>query len=160
MDLCFGLPCGRIGAGSNLGSSAAVATSEREGIREVNMTNQELNRKLAEWAGFTESDIKRHYYFEIGGGKRAKWREPSTEWHIKLPTFAQSLDACFKWLVPKAIDRIMAEQECGRNVAYAILFKKWFAELELNMAQPALALCLAIRQCPKAFTAGIGRSTR
>ncbi|KKM22871.1 hypothetical protein LCGC14_1620920 [marine sediment metagenome] len=43
----------------------------------------DLNRKLAEWAGFTEADIKKHYYFEIGGERLPKWQELGREWHIK-----------------------------------------------------------------------------
>jgi len=65
------------------------------------MNEQGLNKKLAEWAGFEQANIKKHYYWEIGGERLAKWREPNTELHIKLPRFTLSLDACFKWLVPK-----------------------------------------------------------
>jgi len=61
-----------------------------------------LNKKLAEWAGFKEGSIKKHYYFEVGGNRLPKWQEPGKEWHIKLPNFTQSLDACLKWLLPKS----------------------------------------------------------
>ena len=60
--------------------------------------------------------------------------------------FTQSLDACFKWLVPIAIDKIMAEQECSSDVAYAVLFKKWLQELELIIPKAALALCKTIEK--------------
>lgn len=108
------------------------------------MDEQALNQKLAEWAGFKEADIKKHYYWDIRGERKAKWQEPDNEWHIKIPRFTQSLDACFKWLVPKCIDKIMSKQECSSDLAYAILFKKWLQELELDIHYVALALCLAI----------------
>ena len=51
-----------------------------------------------------------------------------------LPIFPSiDLNNLFKYAVPKAIDIIMAEQECSSNVAYAILFKKWEQELELDI---------------------------
>jgi len=34
----------------------------------------------------------------------------------------------------------IAEQQCSSDLAYAILFKKWLQELELDMPHPALAL--------------------
>lgn len=105
-----------------------------------------LKRKLAEFAGFKQADIKKHYYFEVGGERLPKWIEPGRDWHIKLPDFPESLDACFKWPVPKVIDKLMAEQECSSDLAYAILFKKWLQELELIIPEAALALCLAIEK--------------
>ena len=46
----------------------------------------------------------------------------------------------------KAIDKIMADQQCSSDVAYAILFKKWLQELELIIPKAAPALCLAIEK--------------
>jgi len=43
------------------------------------------------------------------------------------------LNSLFKYAVPKAVDTIMAEQQCSSDVAYAILFKKWLRELELDI---------------------------
>ena len=43
------------------------------------------------------------------------------------------LNNLFKYAVPKAIDKIMAEQECSSDLAYAILFKKWLQKLELDI---------------------------
>lgn len=50
------------------------------------------------------------------------------------------LNNLFKYAVPVVIDKIMAEQECSSDVAYAILFKRWLQELELNIQKPALTL--------------------
>ena len=104
------------------------------------MNEQELNKKLAEWAGFKYqvcSSVRRGYC----------WVDPQYGDHAETPpNFIQSLDACFRWIVPKAIDRIMAEHECSSDVAYAILFKKWLQELELIIPNAALSLCLAIEK--------------
>jgi len=48
----------------------------------------ELREKLAKWAGFK-------YGFRYG------WDSPDGSWCRVLPYFDESLDACFKWLVPK-----------------------------------------------------------
>jgi len=79
------------------------------------MNEQELNKKLAEWAGFsytmhyvpcvghTEEDDPDPMYLEL-------WVNPSKElidlhWDfghsVFEPNFTQSSDSCFKWLVPK-----------------------------------------------------------
>ncbi len=43
------------------------------------------------------------------------------------------LNSLFCHTVPKVIDKIMAEQECSSDLAYAILFKKWLQKLELDI---------------------------
>lgn len=111
----------------------------------------ELNKKLAEWAGFTpSSDPDKPWTMW------SLWGEPNPETLIqpllgrgqlgKGLNFTSSLDACFKHLVPKAIDKIMADQECSSDLAYAILFKKWLQELELDIPHCAPTLCLAIEK--------------
>ena len=118
---------------------------------------QELKEVLGRWAGF-RWHVRREYvhgYLMHGGSwVEGHWDykgECSVEGTVfeGLPDFPQSLDACFKWLVPKAIDIIMAEQGCSSDLAYAILFKKWLQELELDMPNAALALCLAIKKLIK-----------
>jgi len=52
--------------------------------------SEELNKKLAEWAGIPLSPID----FGV----------PCTEGGYDPPNFTESLDACFKWLVPKLND--------------------------------------------------------
>ncbi len=95
--------------------------------------NEELNRKLALWAGWTIGNNTgiTHYYINPDGDAE------------DIPNFVESLDACFKWLVPMVIDKIMAK-EGDSSVAYAILFKRWLYELALIIPDATLALCLAI----------------
>ena len=102
------------------------------------MNEQELNKKLAEWR-WPNAQV---YIPRAGGEIRVRISGQTTQYDL----LTQSLDACFKWLVPKAIDRIMTEQECSSDLAYAILFKKWLQELELDIPQHAPTLCLAIEK--------------
>ena len=97
------------------------------------MTEQELNKKLAEWAGFTYKFGKEMWNYERYKETNAWWEAPNGRRFKDLPDFTQSLDACFKWIVPKVIDKIMAEQECSSDLAYAVLFKKWLQKLELDI---------------------------
>ena len=86
------------------------------------MNEQELNEKLAEWAGCA-MEYDRVY------------EKP----------FTQSLDACFKWLVPK-LNHI---EMVGHNGDFV-----WNPEIKDRLAtvstiggkSPALALCLAIEK--------------
>ena len=56
----------------------------------------------------------------------------------------ESLGFLFKYAVPKAIDKIMSEQECSSDLAYAILFKKWLRKLELDIPHHETTLFWAI----------------
>jgi len=60
----------------------------------------ELNEKLAKWVGFTKITAE--------GG----WNWPDGKRMIHPPDFCNSLDACFKWLVPKLI-----EKDCDITIA-------------------------------------------
>lgn len=69
---------------------------------------KELNRKLAEWAGFK---------FDKGGSSmsgiyiRPRWYCSKPYYKdLDLPDFTESLAACFKWLMPKAIKEFGGEQ--------------------------------------------------
>ena len=112
------------------------------------MNEQELNKKLAEWAGF--------FY---GHSRDALTLEPTQGWYypsatssacmgIELPNFTQSLDACFKWLVPKAILKFCQLFKVDIKDAYKYLFQWWIDErFKLNDVEvDALALCLAIEK--------------
>ena len=101
------------------------------------MDEQELNRKLAEWAGFEFKGVK--FGVEVvpqwHGLDYASW-EP--------PIFTQSLDACFKWLVPKAkcdvaLNKINAGWWCFIRLDCQTTF-------DAQAETPALALCLAIEK--------------
>lgn len=99
----------------------------------------ELNKKLAEWAGFTYSP------------ETNIWVYPSGIECLELPNFPQSLDACFKWLMPKYIKTIMEQKGLTYGYAYWLMWEKWWQELVNNDysrkdIEPALALCLAIER--------------
>jgi len=109
--------------------------------------NNELNKKLAEWVGFKHSTYRDEEH-------------PSKEYHCwilprattayitdhEMPNFTESLDACFKWLVPKltGLQQIILQPDEG---------KRWYLgmtvddELYENIGfYPALALCLAMEK--------------
>lgn len=116
----------------------------------------ELNKKLLEFAGFKEADIKKHYYFELGGERRAKWIEPDTDYHIKPPDFTSptwGIAYCFKWLVPKlfAVDihTIWTSTETVYEAYMAVAHKDSDNDYRATELTPALALCLAIEKLIK-----------
>jgi len=101
---------------------------------ETKVNELELNKKLAEWAGINSIPMEKIYY------------DHTTEIFEELPDFTQSLDACFKWLVPK-LDYV----EIKMNVAPSgDVF--WNAHIEAEYKKsvtsetPALALCYAIEK--------------
>lgn len=67
------------------------------------MSNKELNKKLAEWAGFV--------YFQTGSGW--VWVYPKDRiQNINVPDFTDpewGIALCFKWLVPKLIKDFATE---------------------------------------------------
>ena len=93
---------------------------------------QELNRKLAEWAECFRED--------------------------QLPDFTQSLDDCFKWLVPKVYSTIQVEDICfGKENGEDYCHILWWTGkpktdsygcgvYEGRSDNPVLALCLAIEK--------------
>ncbi len=103
--------------------------------------NEELNKKLLEFAGFE--------VFEYMDGYRVGWYGQGKYLSRKGFDLTKSLDACFKWLVPKALTIIAM-----RSYAPPImkLFQLWYDELvaltgdSSNTKQSALALCLAIEK--------------
>ena len=109
------------------------------------MTEQELNKKLAEWAGF---ELKRVQcvglvYYET---EQDCWYYNGREYGLRLPDWLNSLDACFKWLVPKL--------PAPDYIKFRIRKKGYMCEvrgfgLQVNAyyyESPALALCLAIEK--------------
>ena len=125
----------------------------------------ELNEKLARWAGFTQTDIKKSYYWDLGE-RYAKWIPPSKEYGIKLPDFTSDLNACFRWLVPKlreimdnletltSLEDITFNYEDKEVIAYISYWPitgnevadNYMATKEGKGDSEALALCLAIEQ--------------
>ena len=111
------------------------------------MTDQEkLNKKLARWRGLKlgkQASYSGYYLFA------------DTDGIIWSANFTGSLDACFKWLVPKIVI-IGGWVSCGidENEAFALIDAEndGFYELfngkhfDAEATTPALALCLAIEK--------------
>jgi hypothetical protein len=100
--------------------------------------NEELNRKLAEWA------LKK-VPCELCMGGDFKALDGTMFYGIyDLPEFTESLDACFRWLVPKLSVRI--DQMFGSWVGWAKIKGTSNWQSGVNKGSPALALCLAIEK--------------
>jgi len=125
------------------------------------MDEQELNKKLAEWAGWT------HIPYRIHPAEQYKinddcWLEPGYDtftlehWCFNPPEFSRSLDACFKWLVPKLnklCDIMLSWSKGNKQRAFHVSKNKYTATVWLvdktvegSGEHPALALCLAIEK--------------
>ena len=106
------------------------------------MANEELNRKLAEWAGFHKRDPK----------ISVDWWRPDGDYEgSKLPNFTQSLDACREWLVPKLRHYELRDSQDKHqayvNICVTFLEHGEFPPYESSRAEtPALAFCLAIEK--------------
>jgi len=114
------------------------------------MDEEKLNRKLAEWAGFQQIPA-------FGGTDMSTtlWQFPDGSVpcmpHYNYPCpieFTQSLDACFKWLVPKL---------GAYQISYKYYFDNYYHLARVankvgiwreasNENNPALAFCLAIEK--------------
>ena len=91
------------------------------------MDEQELNKKLSEWRWGT------HY----------EWYPPELPYQSDYPTFTHSLDACFKWLVPKLNT---VSLRVGRLATDAFVEYEGIEGWHTGKETPALALCLAIEK--------------
>lgn len=68
-------------------------------LKKEETMNEELNKKLAEWAGFKHGKYRKPV---CNHTPRCDYhKDPKGKWIVDYPNFTQSLDACFKWLVPK-----------------------------------------------------------
>lgn len=105
-------------------------------------TEQELSKKLAIWAGWKESNDL--------------WYAPNSNYYAysDLP-FTQSLDACFKWLVPKLsipIIKFEFDAECdGTPLYWAFIDIRDLKDKVVDSAfscgnSYSMALCNAIEQ--------------
>jgi hypothetical protein len=115
------------------------------------MNEEELNRKLAEWAGF-EEQYNSGSYMNIEVAEYS-WYDPKGNKCGILPDFTQSLDACFKWLVPKLFnpDDIFYRNpivhiffDTPSNVVVRLSVRDF--ESYQRAENPALALCLVIEK--------------
>jgi len=106
------------------------------------VNEQELNKKLAEWRGFTIGDYPEP---TIEDGEQA-WFDPNGMFYSGLDNFIHfphSLDACFKWLVPLAVVKLANINLSTIKEATQKLFQLW---TEQDATSHALALCLAIEK--------------
>ncbi|KKK64628.1 hypothetical protein LCGC14_2982290 [marine sediment metagenome] len=108
------------------------------------MNAKELNKKLAEWA---EIRYVKHTVQVCGQMiERYEWHYPDGSFHHCAPDFPLSLDACFKWLVPKYI-RALEDSGLHTAAAWSRMFSNWLNNMvAITGENPALALCLAIEK--------------
>lgn len=124
---------------------------------------KELNRKLAEWAGFSIRSV-----WDTGFQLFKTPQKPSPDgvhydeeefeenWYKAISTdyFTSSLDACFKWLVPKLYSwRIGTHFTPDPNDFSQLIPSDCYAEASsivyagyTEADTPALALCLALEK--------------
>ncbi len=110
---------------------------------------QELNKKLAIWSGWTFIPYKSHpeLHYKIND---SCWLEPGynkqtlEHWQFNTPEFTGSLDACFKWLVPKLdhVSIVMNVAPSGDVFWNAHIEEKY--KTANTSETPAMALCLAV----------------
>jgi len=101
------------------------------------MNKQELNKKLAEWAGF-KWDGRGWHYPRVG-------EKAHVVYCPDLPNFTQSLDACFEWLVPKLKYVIISNWNKKKRPTVSVFDGEGTCFME-SAETPALALCLAIEK--------------
>jgi len=100
-----------------------------------------LNKKLAEWAGFTK--IKKLGSAWCGLSPTAKASGYGNLEDEPLPNFTESLDTCFKWLVPKIITNLADIDLSTTLEAQHKLFQLWVLQ---DAESYATDLCLAIEK--------------
>lgn len=110
---------------------------------------QELKKKLAEWR-FGKDGVKYGKTLDdkLVIYRRTRWIEEDEEWGIEiLEDLTQSLDACFKWLVPKLVSGDIHIEWYTRVDDTAVELKRATSTIAfVCQPSPALALCLAIEK--------------
>lgn len=115
---------------------------------------EELNKKIAEWAGFKfVEEVTEH----LGGGREeitpCYWNYPDGDWGYLLPDFTDpvwGIAYCFKYVVPKIASWrvVLYQNDAGGVTSYidsACKCGMW--EETLSFAEtPALAFCLAVEK--------------
>lgn len=121
------------------------------------MDEQQLNKKLAEWVGFKFEDFnpllvtwkgeEGHDGISVSMHINGKYFA-----HEMMLNFTQSLDSCFKWLVPKLgwCDITFSQDtERSRGRSCHILRNKpapFRIAASTELENSALALCLAVEK--------------
>lgn len=102
-----------------------------------------LNEKLLKFAGFEYRECNPNHPQLKDSPYGMGWFHPSstTSFHT-APNFPESLDLCFKWLVPKLDGWIAFTGEGGVH----FIASKNGLNYEIVAETPALALCLAIEK--------------
>jgi len=100
------------------------------------MAMNELNKKLAEWAGLTHIQT-----WQFSDSFHIEFRASDGMIYFPL-AFTESLDACFKWLVPKLAHYFIGDSVHGHTAAVWNQGYSYGAKGDT----PALALCLAIEK--------------
>lgn len=122
----------------------AGQTRKRGGMMDYQGKN-DLNHKLALWAGWKQLPPGNKGYHWEQGVKVMSWMPPGeTEiWRRQdhFPNFTASLDAIFRWLVPKLNGTVCCQFETH---AAAEIFIDRKVRYKSKAETPALALCLAI----------------
>ena len=110
--------------------------------KEEKMNEQELNQKLAEWAGFQR----------YKGEGELRFLTPKILPDLFRPDeldFTKSLDLCFKWLVPALPNGIrlrMLGQMRDKRGFFCSIGGKFLSHCYSEAETPALALCRAIEK--------------
>ena len=105
---------------------------------------EDLNRKMAEWAGFKQLALGRSSFHWEHCQRVPNWMPPNTTdvWMSTpyLPDFTHSLDACFMWLVPKV--RGITTHSGYREIILSLVAPLGF----FKEYDAPLALCKAIEE--------------
>ena len=104
---------------------------------------EELNKKLALWAGFVWHNYGVYdYEYKETRIEDPYWENPQGRKRTRLPDFPNDLNACFKWLVPKLGGYVIFTGKGG--VHAIVVLDHW--NNEAIAETPSLALCKAIEQ--------------
>ena len=98
--------------------------------------HDKLNKKLAKWAGFLQvSDVAIPYHYTPDGHVITR--------SSSMPTFAESLDDCYKWLVPKLPYVVLENCQAGYIVFVSPNMRDKYNSTNKS---PSLAICSAIEK--------------
>lgn len=122
----------------------------------------ELNRKLAEWAGLHRNEPTGGFWWDSEGNLIFDFHKPEEK------GFTHSLDLCFKWLVPKVLEEYNIEfysfkQKSSQFYSEVNIWKKGKTKYSFEILQDkhiakafeqgkdldkitALALCKAVEE--------------
>ena len=106
------------------------------------MVQQELNEKIAR---FTELRDFQIFADHAGNYYRMEFTDPRhSQLYIVCDAFHLSLDACFKWVVPKVKFFSLSSDSAG--FVASILHTENLHYYQAEAEAPALAFCLAVEK--------------